>query len=133
MAFIPQYDNTDNSDFKPSTSNRTRQALTALVRVLARGAASDFPRQQTNEAKNETENIEKWIPGRGGSLLPNGPHERKARGTGSRRAPSRTLCRNTGALATSPIFRDPLRIKEKARVLIRGAGQASNAGCGGKI
>lgn len=59
MAFTPQDEDTNDSDPERDTLNRARQALTALVRVLARGAASDFLRQQTNEAKNETENIEK--------------------------------------------------------------------------
>ena len=46
----------------PSAKDKTpatAKGLTDLARVLAHAAASEFLRQQTNEAKNETENIEK--------------------------------------------------------------------------
>ncbi len=57
MAFTPQDEDTNDSDPERDTLNRARQALTALVRVLARGAASEFLRQQTNEKKNGPANI----------------------------------------------------------------------------
>lgn len=55
MAFTPQDHNTNDGGLEPGTTSRARKALTTLVRVLARGAASEFLRQQTNEAKNGTE------------------------------------------------------------------------------
>jgi len=57
MAFTPQDHNTNDGGLEPGTTSRARKALTTLVRVLARGAASEFLRQQTNEAKNGTETI----------------------------------------------------------------------------
>jgi len=68
MAFILQDDPTNNSGLEPGTSSRAFQALASLVRVLARvaarefmnqTAASEFLRQQTNEANHGIENNEK--------------------------------------------------------------------------
>ena len=42
MTLIPQDGNTDNSGLEPGASNRAHQALTAIVRVIARGAAREF-------------------------------------------------------------------------------------------
>ena len=46
----------------PAANDKTpaiAKGLTNLARVLAQAAASECVRQQTNEAKHETENIEK--------------------------------------------------------------------------
>jgi hypothetical protein len=58
MAFTPQDEDTNDSDPERDTLNRARQALTALVRALARGAASEFLLQYTNENKHDPANIE---------------------------------------------------------------------------
>ena len=48
---------------RDSSSNReaptVAKGLTALARILARVAASEFLRQQTNEAKHGTKTLEK--------------------------------------------------------------------------